>query len=96
MAANVHGRGLRLPPFVGDLEAFTLVDPSGVVRRCRRTENAELFQLAVGGSIVGAALGGHSLRSLARWSVTVLIVGLVAAIMLQSIGYAPAPVIVSG
>jgi hypothetical protein len=54
------------------------------------------IQLAVGGSIVGAALGGHSLRSLARWSVAAMIVGLVAAIVLQSIGYALAPVIVTG
>jgi FAD/FMN-containing dehydrogenase len=49
IAANVHGRGLRLPPFVGDLEALTLVDAGGEVRRCSRTENAELFRLAVGG-----------------------------------------------
>lgn len=56
----------------------------------------QTVQLAVGGSIVGAVLGGHSLRSLARWSVAAMIVGLIAAIVLQSIGYALAPVIVSG
>ena len=49
IAANVHGRGLTFPPFVSDLEAFTLVDASGELRRCSRTENAELFRLAVGG-----------------------------------------------
>ena len=49
IAANVHGRGLRLPPFVGDLEAFTLVDPAGEVRRCSRAENPDLFRLVVGG-----------------------------------------------
>jgi FAD/FMN-containing dehydrogenase len=49
IAANVHGRGLRFPPFVNDLEAFTLVDAAGEVRRCSRTENAELFRLVVGG-----------------------------------------------
>jgi FAD/FMN-containing dehydrogenase len=49
IAANVHGRGLRFPPFVSDLEAFTLVDAGGEARRCSRTENAELFSLVVGG-----------------------------------------------
>jgi FAD/FMN-containing dehydrogenase len=49
LAANVHGRGLRLPPIVADVEAFTLVDPAGDVRRCSRTENTNLFRLAIGG-----------------------------------------------
>jgi FAD/FMN-containing dehydrogenase len=49
LAANVHGRGLRLPPFVGDVAAFTMVGPDGAVRRCSRTENAELFRAAIGG-----------------------------------------------
>lgn len=49
LAANVHGRGLDLPPFVSEVEAFTLVDASGAVRRCSRAENADLFALAIGG-----------------------------------------------
>jgi FAD/FMN-containing dehydrogenase len=49
VAANIHGRGLTLKPFVGDLESFTLVDATGEPRRCSRTENAELFRLAAGG-----------------------------------------------
>src|ERR1700681_703657 len=49
LAANVHGRGLRLPPFVGDVIAFTIVGPDGTVRRCSRTENPELFRAAIGG-----------------------------------------------
>jgi FAD/FMN-containing dehydrogenase len=49
LAANVHGRGLRLAPFVGDVAAFTMVGPDGVARRCSRTENAELFRAAIGG-----------------------------------------------
>ena len=49
LAANVHGRGLRLPPIVGDVEAFTLVPADGVPRRCTRTENSDLFRLAIGG-----------------------------------------------
>ncbi|MBI1733958.1 MAG: FAD-binding oxidoreductase, partial [Candidatus Rokubacteria bacterium] len=49
VAANVHGRGLRLPPFVGDVEALTVVNAAGEVRRCNRTQNADLFRLVVGG-----------------------------------------------
>jgi FAD/FMN-containing dehydrogenase len=49
LAANVHGRGLKLPPFVGDVAAFTIVGPDGAVRRCSRTENPELFRAAIGG-----------------------------------------------
>lgn len=49
LSANVHGRGLRLPPIVGDVESFRLIDAAGEVRRCSRTENRDLFQLAIGG-----------------------------------------------
>ena len=49
VAANVHGRGLRLPPFVGDVEALTLVDAAGEEWRCSRSRNADLFRLVVGG-----------------------------------------------
>jgi len=49
LASNIHGRGLRMKPFIDDVEAFTLVDARGEVRRCSRQENAELFRLAIGG-----------------------------------------------
>ena len=49
LAANGHGRGLTLPPFVDDVESFTLIDAEGEVRRCSRTEEAELFSLEAGG-----------------------------------------------
>jgi len=49
LAANVHGRGLALPPFVADVAAFTMVGPDGVARRCSRIENAQLFRAAIGG-----------------------------------------------
>ncbi len=49
LAANVHGRGLRMRPIVGDVEAFTLIDAEGEAHRCSRTENRELFSLAIGG-----------------------------------------------
>ena len=49
VSANVHGRGLTLAPFVGDVERLTLIGPDGERRTCSRTENAELFRLACGG-----------------------------------------------
>ena len=33
LAANAHGRGLRYAPLVADVEAFTLVDAEGELRR---------------------------------------------------------------
>ena len=49
LSANVHGRGLTMCPFIADVDSFTLVDASGVLRRCSRTENRELFRLTIGG-----------------------------------------------
>ena len=49
ISANVHGRVLTGPPIVGDVERVTLVDATGDLRTCSRTENAELFSLAIGG-----------------------------------------------
>src|ERR1700730_13867041 len=49
IAANAHGRGLRMKPFISDVESFVLVDATGTVRTCSRTENAELFRLVHGG-----------------------------------------------
>ena len=49
LSANIHGRGLDLPPFVADVEDFTLIGADGTARRCSRTENSDLFRLAIGG-----------------------------------------------
>lgn len=49
LAANAHGRGLRMAPFVGDIEAFEIVDARGDRRTCSRTREPELFRLAIGG-----------------------------------------------
>lgn len=49
LAANVHGRGLRMAPFVGEVESFKLVDASGSLLTCSRKDNPELFSLAIGG-----------------------------------------------
>lgn len=49
LAANAHGRGLTLPPIVGDVESFTLLGPDGELRTCSRSAEPELFRLAIGG-----------------------------------------------
>src|SRR5215475_3669113 len=49
LGSNVHGRGLTLKPIIGDVESFTLMDAEGTLRTCSRSENAELFRLAIGG-----------------------------------------------
>ena len=49
LAANGHGRGLTLAPVVQDVESLELVDAQGNLRHCSRTENRELFGLAIGG-----------------------------------------------
>jgi len=49
VAANVHGRGLTLRPFVNDVESLTLIGADGERRTCSRSENTELFRLACGG-----------------------------------------------
>jgi FAD/FMN-containing dehydrogenase len=49
VAANIHGRGLSMQPFISDLESLTVLGPDGELRRVSGTENSELFRLVVGG-----------------------------------------------
>ena len=49
LSSNIHGRGLQFPPFVSDIESFRMLDAEGRSVRCSRTENRELFALAIGG-----------------------------------------------
>lgn len=49
LASNIHGRGLRLQPMVGNVESFTLVAPDGELLNCSREEHPELFRMAIGG-----------------------------------------------
>lgn len=49
LASNVHGRGLKFPPIVADVESFTLLGADGKLQTCSRNENQELFSLAIGG-----------------------------------------------
>jgi len=49
MAANAHGRGLTMKPFISNIESFVLIDATGTAHTCSRAENPELFRLVHGG-----------------------------------------------
>ncbi len=49
LASNIHGRGLKFPPLVSGIESFTLITADGKLHSCSRSENQELFSLAIGG-----------------------------------------------
>lgn len=62
IAANAHGRGLAMRPFVSDIEELTLVDAAGDVRVCSRESDAELFSLVCGGYGLFGAVYSAKLR----------------------------------
>ncbi len=66
IAANGHGRGLRMQPVVDDVEAFTIVTADAQLVRCSREENAELFSLAIGGYGLFGVIATVTLRLGAR------------------------------
>ena len=66
LAANVHGRGLKMPPFIGDVESFRLLSAKGEVVNCSRTENPELFRLAIGGYGLFGLITSATLRLIER------------------------------
>ncbi len=49
LAANIHGRGLRMKPFITDVESLTMINADGKAQTCNRQENSELFRLISGG-----------------------------------------------
>lgn len=73
ISANVHGRGLRMRPFLADVDSFTLVDADGEVRHCSRDENAELFRLAAGGYGLAGVITAATLRLAPRQKVERLV-----------------------
>jgi FAD/FMN-containing dehydrogenase len=66
LAANIHGRGLKMPPFVGDVESFRLLNAKGDVLPCSRTENPDLFRLAIGGYGLFGVITSVTLRLVER------------------------------
>lgn len=66
LASNIHGRGLRFPPIISDVESFVLVDAAGRVHTCSRRENRELFALAIGGYGLFGVIAHVTLRLVPR------------------------------
>ena len=62
LSSNIHGRGLKMRPMIDDVEAFTLIDANGDLKTCSRTENKELFGLAIGGYGLFGAIGTVKIR----------------------------------
>ena len=66
VAANVHGRGLRMPPFVADVERLVVVDASGEARVASREQDGDLFRLVAGGYGLFGAVYSATLRLVPR------------------------------
>jgi len=66
LSSNVHGRGLAMKPLISNVEAFTLIDAEGKTVRCSRTENNELFRLAIGGYGLFGLVSAVTLRLVPR------------------------------
>ncbi len=69
ISANAHGRGLSLPPIGAQVESMGIVDPSGRLVRCSRSENRDLFQHVIGGYGLFGAIGTVELRLEERFRV---------------------------
>jgi FAD/FMN-containing dehydrogenase len=62
-----------MAPFIGDVEAFRMVNARGELVRCSREENAELFALAIGGYGLFGVVTSVSLRLVPRRKVQRLV-----------------------
>lgn len=66
LAANVHGRGLRMKPIIADVESFELVNAQGERMTCSLNENADLFRLVIGGYGLFGVVASVRLRLVPR------------------------------
>ncbi len=66
LAANAHGRGLTMKPFISNVESFTLVNSESEVVRCSREQNPELFRLVIGGYGIFGIVSSVTLRLVPR------------------------------
>lgn len=69
LASNIHGRGLRHPPIICDVESFVLIDADGRAISCSRHDNSELFSLAIGGYGLFGIIAHVTLRLVRRTKV---------------------------
>ena len=66
IAANIHGRGLKLAPIVQDIESLTLLTATGGQIECSRTKNADWFSLVIGGYGLFGVVTSVKLRLMRR------------------------------
>jgi FAD/FMN-containing dehydrogenase len=66
LASNVHGRGLTMKPLISNVESFSLINADGESIRCSRSENNELFSLAIGGYGLFGPISSVTLRLVPR------------------------------
>lgn len=66
VAANVHGRGLKMKPFVSDIEELKLVNAKGELMTCSRSRNQKLFSLVAGGYGLFGCIYSVTLRLVPR------------------------------
>ncbi|HUQ46380.1 MAG TPA: FAD-binding oxidoreductase [Gemmatimonadaceae bacterium] len=66
IAANIHGRGLTMRPFIADIESLTLLGPDGESRLVSRTAHPDLFRLVVGGYGLFGVVTSATLRLVPR------------------------------
>jgi len=66
LSANMHGSELASAPFVSDIESFKLLTAKGQLVNCSRSENADLFRLAIGGYGIFGFVYSATLRLVRR------------------------------
>ena len=69
LSSNIHGRGLKFPPLVSDIESLEMINHAGQKLFCSREENGELFSLAVGGYGLFGVVTHVTLRLVPRQAV---------------------------
>jgi FAD/FMN-containing dehydrogenase len=70
VAANIHGRCLTAPPFIGDIGSLEVVTADAQVVQCSRLERPELFRHVVGGYGLFGVVTAATLRLAPRQQVT--------------------------
>lgn len=66
LSANAHGQGLKLKPFISDVESFTLINSTGQELVCSRDSNKELFRTVIGGYGLFGVIHSITLRLVRR------------------------------
>jgi FAD/FMN-containing dehydrogenase len=66
LSANAHGHCLGAPPLIGDVEWIEIMANDKKPQRCSRTEEKELFSLAIGGYGLFGIITAIGLRLTAR------------------------------